>query len=75
MRSLSKLSLIKILCLLDIYATATQQLVQRFDPPLDSPALSPDGLLVALYNPDQSAEVIYEVQSGRRCERCLPLRF
>lgn len=48
----------------DIYATATQQLVRRFDPPLDSPALSPDGSLVALYDPDQSAEVIYEVQSG-----------
>lgn len=49
----------------DIYATATQQLVQRFDPPLETPAFSPDGSLVALYDSDQSAEVIYEVRSGQ----------
>jgi len=49
----------------DLYTTATQQLVRRFSPPLYSPAISPDGSLVALYDPDKSAEVIYEAQSGR----------
>jgi WD40 repeat protein len=54
-----------------VYETATQQLVQRFDPPLESPALSPDGRLVALFDPDQSAELVYELQ-GRRLLHALP---
>lgn len=49
----------------DVYATATQRLVQRFDPPLDSPALSPNSRQIALFDPEKNAELIYEVQSGR----------
>jgi WD40 repeat protein len=49
----------------DIYSTANQQLVRRFGPPLVSPALSPDGNLVAVYDPDQKEEFIYDVQSGQ----------
>jgi|GEM_PF-886170 len=49
----------------DIYETATQALIQRFDTPLDSPALSPDGRQVALFDPDQNLEAVYQVQSGR----------
>jgi WD40 repeat protein len=48
----------------DVYQTATGQLVQRFDPQLESPALSPDGELVALFDPETSVEVIYRVQDG-----------
>jgi WD40 repeat protein len=49
----------------DIYSTATQQLIRRFDPPLDSPALSQGGELVALFDPDKNEEAIYQVQSGQ----------
>ena len=48
----------------DIYDIYAQQLVQRFNHPLESPALNPDGSLVALYNPQQRAVEIYVVQSG-----------
>jgi WD40 repeat protein len=50
----------------DVYQTETGQLVQRFDPPLESPALSPDGRLVALFDPDEKLQSVYEVQSGQR---------
>jgi WD40 repeat protein len=50
----------------DIYQTETGQLVQRFDPPLESPVLSPNGRLVALFDPDENLQSIYEVQSGGR---------
>lgn len=43
----------------DVYETVTRQLVQRFDPPLDSPALSPDGQVVALFDPEKNVEAIY----------------
>ena len=48
----------------DIYDIRAQRLVQSFNPPLETPALNPDGSLVALYNPQQAAIEIYAVQSG-----------
>jgi WD40 repeat protein len=54
----------------DIYDTSGR-LVQRFDPPLTTPALSPDGQLVALFNPDQNTEVIYQVRD-KQLLRTLP---
>jgi WD40 repeat protein len=46
----------------EIYDTRGR-LLQRFDPPLTAPALSPDGRLVALFNAEKNAEVIYDVQA------------
>jgi len=48
----------------DVYDTVARQLIRRFDPPLESPALNVDGRLIALYDPDQDAEMIFELQSG-----------
>ena len=45
----------------DVYDTSGR-LVQRLDRPLTAPALSPDGQLVALFNPDQNTEVVYQVR-------------
>ena len=45
----------------DVYDTGGR-LVQRFDPPLNTPALSPDGQLAALFDPDQNTEVVYRVR-------------
>jgi WD40 repeat protein len=45
----------------DVYDTSGR-LVQRFDPPLTTPALSPDGQLVALFDPDQNTEIVYQVR-------------
>ena len=50
----------------DVYQTETGQLVQRFDMLLESPALSPDGRLVTLFDPDENLQSVYEVQSGQR---------
>lgn len=50
----------------DVYQTETRQLVQRFDSPSESPALSPDGHLVALFDPEENLQSVYEVQSGQR---------
>ncbi|HET9588007.1 MAG TPA: WD40 repeat domain-containing protein [Anaerolineales bacterium] len=50
----------------DVYQTDTALLVQRFDPPWESLALSPDGRLVALFDPDRELQSVYEVQSGQR---------
>lgn len=49
----------------DIYDTVQQQLVQRFDPPLVSPALSPDGSQVAMYDPEQRMVVVFNVEDGK----------
>jgi WD40 repeat protein len=49
----------------DIYTADNRQLVRRFDPPLISPALSPDGRLVALFDPQENEQVIYQVESGQ----------
>jgi len=49
----------------DIYQTNTGRLVRRFDPPLESPSLSPDGRLVALFDADKNEEAVYQVQSGQ----------
>ncbi len=54
----------------DIYDTSGQ-LVQRFDPPLTTPALSPDGQSVALFDPDQNTEVVYQVRD-KQLLRTLP---
>jgi WD40 repeat protein len=48
----------------EVYDT-TGRLLQRFDPPLTTPALSPDGKMVALFDPDHKTEVIYQVQDSR----------
>ena len=45
----------------DVYDTSGR-LVQRFDPPLTTPALSPDGQLAALFDPNQNTEVVYQVR-------------
>jgi WD40 repeat protein len=45
----------------EVYDSAGR-LVQRFDPPLTALALSPDGQLAALFDPDQNMEVLYQVQ-------------
>jgi WD40 repeat protein len=55
----------------DVY-DATGRLAQRFDPPLTSPALSPEGHLVAMFNPNQNAVVIYRVQDNHLV-RMLPV--
>jgi len=49
----------------DVYDVAGQHLVYRFDPPLESPALSPDGRLVALFDPDGNVEEVYRVDDSR----------
>lgn len=45
----------------DVY-DISGRLAQRFDPPLTAPALSPDGQSVALFDPHQNTEVIYQVR-------------
>jgi WD40 repeat protein len=50
----------------DIYETSTGQLIRRFEPPLESPALSPDGRLAALYDSDENLQTVYDVQRGQR---------
>jgi WD40 repeat protein len=45
--------------------TASGQLVRQFDAPLESPTLSPDGSLVALFDPGKMVEAIYQVEDGR----------
>jgi WD40 repeat protein len=54
----------------DIYDTSGR-LVQRFDPLLTAPALSPDGQLAALFDPNQNTEVIYQVRD-RQLLKTLP---
>jgi WD40 repeat protein len=54
----------------DVYDTSGR-LVQRFDPPLTAPALSPDGQLAALFDPDQNTEVVYQVRD-KQLLRTLP---
>jgi WD40 repeat protein len=49
----------------DIYSTASKQLEWRIDPPLDSPALSPNGSLVAVDDPDHKIELVYQVKSHK----------
>jgi len=48
----------------DVWDPAKGQLVRHFDPPLDTPALSPDGSKVALFDPVKNTETIYDVASG-----------
>lgn len=49
----------------DVRETAFRQLVRQFDAPLESPTLSPDGSLVALFDPGKKVEAIYQVEDGR----------
>ena len=48
----------------EVWDPAKGQLVRHFDPPLDTPALSPDGSKVALFDPVKNTETIYDVASG-----------
>lgn len=48
----------------DVWDPAKGQLVRHFDPPLDTPSLSPDGSKVALFDPVKNTETIYDVASG-----------
>jgi WD40 repeat protein len=48
----------------DVYQTSTGQLVRRFDTPLGSPSLSPDGRLAALFDPEKQVEAVYRVRDG-----------
>jgi WD40 repeat protein len=49
----------------DVRELATGQLVRQFDAPLESPTLSPDGRLVALFDSEKEVEAIYQVDDGR----------
>jgi len=49
----------------DIWDPADKgQLVRHFDAPLTAPALSPDGSKLALFDPLQKTETIYDIASG-----------
>jgi len=48
----------------DVFETASGKLLQRFNAPFSSPALNPDGTLVALFDSAKNAEVVYQVQDG-----------
>ena len=48
----------------DVFEPASGRLLRRFDAPLNTPALSTDGGLVALYDPAKNAEVVYQVDDG-----------
>jgi WD40 repeat protein len=48
----------------EVWDAATGQLVGKFDPPLDTPAISADGRKLALFDPVKKVETIYDVASG-----------
>ncbi len=49
----------------DVWDTASEQLVRHFDPPENSPALSPDGSKVTLFDPLKKVETLYDLASGQ----------
>jgi WD40 repeat protein len=48
---------------IDVYDTATGQLVHHFLPSQDTPAFSPGGRLAALFNSVEKTEVVYDLDS------------
>ncbi len=55
----------------EVYQVASQHLIARFEPPMKSPSLSPDGSLVALYDPEHQTELVYQAES-RKLVRAWP---
>ena len=48
----------------DVFETASGRVLRRFDAPLNTPALSKIGGLIALYDPAKNAEVVYRMDDG-----------